>query len=143
MPIAFRLCLKRTRSILRVMLASSYSAGFASLSDAPGSSPLVAAAVWLQETLLGTIATTVAVIAVSWIGMLMLAGRLEIRRGLTVIAGCFVLFGASAIAGGIQSTVGGGGVNTAYVPPAAAPPLQPPPPTRNADPYAGAALPTR
>jgi hypothetical protein len=37
--------------------------------------------IWLQGTLLGTIATTVAIIAVSWVGMLMLMGRFEIRRG--------------------------------------------------------------
>ena len=95
---------------------------------------------WLQGTLLGTLATTIAIIAVAWVGMLMLAGRLEIRRGLTTVAGCFLLFGASAIAGGIQAFVGGGGTELAYVPPVA-PPVQPPPPTRNADPYAGAALP--
>ncbi len=74
-----------------------------SLSNAPGSSTLVAAASWLQGTLLGTIATTVAIIAVAWVGLLLLLGRLEIRRGLTVIAGCFILFGATAIAGGIRS----------------------------------------
>jgi type IV secretory pathway VirB2 component (pilin) len=90
---------------------------------------------WLQGTLLGTIATTVAVIAVSWVGMLMLAGRLEIRRGLTVIAGCFILFGASAIAGGIQAFAGREGAEMTYVPP----PVQPPP-HRNADPYAGASV---
>ena len=92
--------------------------------------------------MLGTLATTVAIITVAWLGMLMLAGRLDIRRGLTTIAGCFVLFGASAIAGGIQGAVGGsGGLETAYVAPPVAPPVQPPPPRRNADPYAGASVP--
>lgn len=94
--------------------------------------------------MLGTIATTVAIIAVAWMGMLMLAGRLDIRRGLTTIAGCFVLFGASAIAGGIQGAVGGSGeLATAYVAPSVAPPVQPPPPRRNADPYAGASVPAQ
>lgn len=78
----------------------------ASLSDAPGSSILIAAITRLEGTLLGTVATMVAVIAVSWVGMLMLTGRLPIRRGLTVIAGCFVLSGASAIAAGIQLFAG-------------------------------------
>lgn len=93
--------------------------------------------------MLGTVATTVAIVAVSWVGMLMLMGRLEIRRGLTVIGGCFVLFGASAIAGGIQGFVGADGAEMAYAPAPVAPPVQPPPPMRNADPYAGAALPGR
>lgn len=98
---------------------------------------MLAAVSCLQGTLLGTIATTVAIIAVSWVGMLMLMGRFEIRRGLTVIAGCFVLFGASSIAGGILEFAGGGREETAYVSPALAPPPLPPPSTRNADPYAG------
>ena len=93
--------------------------------------------------MLGTLATTVAVIAVSWVGMLMLAGRLEIRRGLVTILGCFILFGASAIAGGIQAFAGRDGVEMAFVPPPLAPPVQPPPPTGNRDPYAGAAMPGR
>ena len=114
-----------------------------SLSDAPGSSALFAAVGWIQGTLLGSIATAVAVIAISWLGMMMLAGRLEIRRGLTSILGCFILFGASAIAGGIQAFIGGDRM-AAYEPP----PVPPPPPVptlgpRNADPYAGAAVPTQ
>jgi type IV secretion system protein VirB2 len=116
---------------------------FASLSDAPGSSALVAAVSWLQGTLLGTIAATVAIIAVSWVGLLMLMGRLEIRRGITVVAGCFVLFGAPAIVGGIRGAVGGEGVASAYVPPAVAPPPAVPPIQRNADPYAGASVSAR
>jgi len=115
----------------------------ASLSDAPGASPLVAAVAWLQGTVLGTIATTVAIIAVAWVGLLMLLGRFEVRRGMTVVAGCFVLFGASAIVGGIRGAVDGPDVATASVPPAVAPPPQVPPPRRNADPYAGASVPGR
>lgn len=115
----------------------------ASLSDAPGASPLVAAVAWLQGTVLGTIATTVAIIAVAWVGLLMLLGRFEIRRGMTVVAGCFVLFGASAIVGGIRASVGGPDVAMASVPPPVAPPPQVPPPRRNPDPYAGASVPGR
>ncbi len=103
----------------------------------------MAAVIWLEGTLLGTIATTVAIVAVSWVGLLMLMGRLEIRRGLTVVAGCFVLFGASAIAAGIRGTMGSD-VATAYVQPEVAPlPQVPPPSPRNPDPYAGASVPAR
>lgn len=115
----------------------------ASLSDAPSASTLVAAAAWLQGTLLGTIATSVAVTAVAWVGMLLLMGRLEVRRGMTVIAGCFILFGASAIASGIRGAVGGEEVASANVPPAVAPPPVVPPMRRDADPYAGASVPGR
>lgn len=92
--------------------------------------------------MLGTIATTIAIIAVSWVGLLMLMGRFEIRRGLTVVVGCFVLFGASAIAGGIRASVGSE-VAIAYVPPEVGPPPYVPPPRRNPDPYAGASVPGR
>jgi type IV secretion system protein VirB2 len=115
----------------------------ASLSTPPGSSTLVGAVSWLEGTVLGTIATTVAVIAVAWVGLLMLLGRFEIRRGMTVVAGCFVLFGASAIAGGIRDAVGGDELASAYVPPAIAPPPVVPPMQRIADPYAGASVPGR
>ena len=55
-------------------------------------------------TLLGTIATVVAVIAVAAVGFMMLTGRINWRYGATVIVGCFVLFGASSIVAGIHST---------------------------------------
>ena len=47
-------------------------------------------------------------IAVAVVGFLMLAGRMNWRYGATVIIGCFILFGAASIVGGIQSTAGGG-----------------------------------
>jgi type IV secretion system protein VirB2 len=111
-----------------------------SLSDAPGSSVLVGAAMWLQNTLLGTVATSVAVIAVAWVGMLMLAGRLDIRRGLTVVLGCFLLFGATSIVAGIRSaTEAERSVELAVIPtPPPIPPMAPGP--RNSDPYAGASI---
>jgi type IV secretion system protein VirB2 len=121
-------------------LVSAYTAT-GSLSDSLGSSALVAAMMWLQGTLLGVVATTVAVIAVSCLGMLMLVGRLEIRRGLTTIAGCVVLLCASAIAGGIKGTVNES-VVLARSPFAVPPAPQVPPMARNPDPYAGASMPT-
>jgi type IV secretory pathway VirB2 component (pilin) len=45
---------------------------------------------WLQGTLLGTVATTIAVIAVASMGFLMLAGRIDWRRGVTVVVGGIV-----------------------------------------------------
>jgi type IV secretory pathway VirB2 component (pilin) len=114
------------------------------LSDPDGSSALLAAAQWVEGTLLGTVATTVAVIAVASVGFLMLGGRLEIRRGVTVIVGCFVLFGASSIVGGITGIAGsnGGEVLPTYVAPPPAPIPSPSPRTLTPyDPYAGASVP--
>lgn len=129
------------------MLNTPFLAGYApaSLADPAGSSVLVAAIWWLQATLLGTIATTVAVIAVASVGLMMFAGRVNVRYGLTVIAGSFILFGASSIVAGIQSTLGGGGEVVAMPDPqpVALPPPPPAPPPRppGYDPYAGASLP--
>ena len=72
-----------------------------------GSGPIVSALSWLQGTLLGNVATSVAVIAVAMVGFMMLTGRIEWRRGLTVVVGCFIIFGAVAIVAGIQSVAGG------------------------------------
>lgn len=80
-----------------------------SFGDPAGSGPVVGAMHWLQGTLLGTVATVVAVIAVASVGFLMLTGRVNWRYGATVILGCFILFGAASIVGGIQSTASGAG----------------------------------
>jgi type IV secretion system protein VirB2 len=77
--------------------------------DPAGSSPLLGALQWVQGTLLGNLATTAAVIAVAVVGYMMLAGRIEWRRGLTVIVGCFIIFGAAAIVAGIRMVAGAAG----------------------------------
>lgn len=73
-------------------------------SDPAGSGVIVGAVQWLQGTLLGTVATVMAVIAVGVMGFTMLTGRINWRYGATVIFGCFILFGAASIVAGIQST---------------------------------------
>jgi type IV secretion system protein VirB2 len=75
-----------------------------SYSDPAGSGVLVSAVGWLQGTLMGTVATVAAVIAVAAVGFMMLTGRINWRYGVTVILGCFILFGASTIVAGIHST---------------------------------------
>ncbi len=72
--------------------------------DPAGSGAIVSAVGWLQGTLLGTVATVAAVIAIATIGFMMLTGRVNWRFGATVIFGCFVIFGASSIVAGIHST---------------------------------------
>jgi type IV secretory pathway VirB2 component (pilin) len=70
--------------------------------DPRGSGPILAAVNWVQGTLLGTAATAVAVVAVAIVGFMMLTGRMNWKHGITVILGCFILFGATAIVAGIQ-----------------------------------------
>lgn len=75
----------------------------ASLADPGSASVMLASTNWVQNMLLGTLATIIAIIAIASIGFAMLLGRIEMRRGITVLMGCFILFGASAIANGLRS----------------------------------------
>lgn len=72
-----------------------------------GSGPINAALGWIQGTLMGSLATTAAVIAVAVVGLMMLTGRIDWRRGLTVILGAFILFGAATIVAGIRGVAAG------------------------------------
>jgi type IV secretion system protein VirB2 len=75
--------------------------------DPPGSSPLVGALDWIEGTLQGHVATSAAVVAVAVVGFMMLTGRVEWRRGVVVVIGCFIVFGATAIVAGIRSLAEG------------------------------------
>jgi type IV secretory pathway VirB2 component (pilin) len=75
--------------------------------DPEGSGPIIGALNWLQGTLLGTVATVAAVIAIASVGFMMLTGRIDWRRGAIVILGCFILFGAASIVAGIRASAGG------------------------------------
>lgn len=72
-----------------------------------GSGPINAALGWIEGTLMGSLATTAAVIAVAVVGLMMLTGRIDWRRGLTVILGAFILFGAATIVAGIRGVATG------------------------------------
>lgn len=85
-------------------LLSAPSSAQDSYSDPAGSGVLVSAVNWLQGTLLGTIATVAAVVAIAGVGFMMLTGRINWRYGVTVVLGCFILFGAASIVAGIHST---------------------------------------
>jgi len=115
----------------------------ASLSDPPTTSIVGAAVNWIESVLLGSVGMTIAVIAVASIGFLMLAGRVPLRHGLTVVAGCFLLFGSPAIVAGLRSTVEGSteGAGSLAQAPIAPSPLENV--TATADPYAGASVPVR
>lgn len=90
------------------LLSALPQAAYAQAADPQGSGPIVAALGWLQGTLLGNVATAVAVMAVAAVGFMMLTGRMNWRFGATVIIGCFILFGAGAIVSGIQSAAAAG-----------------------------------
>ena len=116
--------------------------------DPVGTSVFVSAVRWIEAVLMGPVATSIAVMAVASVGLLMLSGRVNIRRGTSVILGCFILFGAATIAQGLRgaaSAVTGGGSNPPVnvVPPGPQSMLAPPPPEEPVevtDPYAGASF---
>jgi type IV secretory pathway VirB2 component (pilin) len=96
------------RLLFRLFPAALLTSPASALAQDPaGSGPIVAALGWLQGTLLGNVATAVAVMAVAAVGFMMLTGRLNWRFGATVIIGVFILFGAASIVAGIQSAAGG------------------------------------
>jgi type IV secretory pathway VirB2 component (pilin) len=77
------------------------------ITNPQGSGPIIAALAWIQGTLMGNVATAIAVMAVAAVGFMMLTGRINWRFAATVIIGCFVLFGAGAIVAGIQAATAG------------------------------------
>jgi type IV secretory pathway VirB2 component (pilin) len=81
----------------------AWSQAAAQTNGPQGSGPILAAVQWIQNTLLGNVATSIAVIAVAVVGFMMLTGRMNWRHGVTVILGCFILFGAAAIVAGIET----------------------------------------
>ena len=98
--------IRRTKMGLAIgiLFVPAVASAQAPLADPAGSGALLSAVQWLEGTLLGTVATVVSVIAVATVGFLMLTGRINWRYGATVILGCFILFGATSIVAGIQSS---------------------------------------
>lgn len=118
----------------------------APLADPTNSGALSAAVTWLRDIVIGTPATIIATIAVAAVGMLMLQGRLPLRRGSTVIFGCFIIFGAAVMVQGLMqmvATSNSGGIAGDNRTAAVDPPLTivAPPQSQVYDPYAGASVP--
>lgn len=114
-----------------------------SLFDASADPALPAATDWLTGTLLGSVAIGLCIIAVAFVGLMLMTGRLAIRDGMRVALGCFVLLGAPLIAAGLRGAADEAAASVASAPnepivTSAAPP-DPLPPS-NYDPYAGASL---
>jgi type IV secretory pathway VirB2 component (pilin) len=115
----------------------------ASLFDKPGQPVLGVAGEWTQEVLDGSLATSLCVIAVAILGLLLLTGRLRVRRSIEVVVGCFLLLGAGLLAVRLEQLAGGvagaaAGDSEQIIVPASTVTKQPPP--ANYDPYAGASL---
>lgn len=117
-----------------------------SLSDPSSSNAITDGMAWVQGVALGTTATILSVVAVAAFGLLMLPGRLELRRGLSVVIGCFILFSASGMA---KALVGAAMSQSMTTPPSSLSRDAPIAAVRDPgqrpssyDPYAGASVPT-
>lgn len=109
---------------------------------APAAEPVLPAATgWVTDALFGEVAAGLCVLAVAFVGLLLMTGHLAIREGLRVAVGCFMLLGAPIIAAGLRGaadeTAADGGPRQLTI---EAAPLPAPPPPANYDPYAGASL---
>jgi type IV secretory pathway VirB2 component (pilin) len=91
-----------------------------SLFDARTEPVLPAAAGWVTGTLFGDVAVILCVLAVAFVGLLLIGGRLAVRDAVRVIVACFVLLGAPVIAAGLRSTAN----DAAGSPPPAAPAIE-------------------
>ncbi len=128
----------------RLLCGSRVTPLSSSLADPAWPSPLLGALDWIERVLLGDVAAVVAVLAVAGVGAAMLTGRTDLRRGAQIAVGCFILFGAATIAGGIRTALdgaaGGEAMPVALAQPSPQEPSQPPKPAPAYDPYAGASV---
>lgn len=109
-----------------------------------------AALSWIVAALTGSIAVSLAVIAVALLGLSLLRGHVDMQRAVRVVIGCFLIFGAHAVAAGFMGLAGHHVLahDEPSEPKIAAPPSPPPmpiapPPSAPSgyDPYAGASVP--
>ena len=56
---------------------------------------------WIGSIAQGQLVIILGVLAIAGVGLSMLSGGMELRRGMAAVVGCFILFGASAIARGL------------------------------------------
>lgn len=111
----------------------------------PPDTAIPAAVDWAVGTLLGSVTTGVAVIAVAFLDFGLMFGHLDWRTGVRVVLGMFIVFGAPMIAAELAGL--GRGFVTAQSDTSTAQmlPSQPAIPKNApvADPYAGAGMPQR
>lgn len=99
------------------------------------------AAAWVEHLLSGTVALAVATIAVALLGLALMTGRVTARRGLEVVAGIFLIFGAPVVSAGLLGERTVSRDAAAPIPPQGAAVATVPPRPSVYDPYAGASVP--
>ena len=59
---------------------------------------LLRAAQWIESLVQGPLVVSIAILAIAVTGFSMLSGRIAARRSLTMVFGCFVVFGWEQVA---------------------------------------------
>lgn len=72
--------------------------------DQPGT--FAAAIQWLVSLATGDLALVIATVAVAVVGLMMMDGSVDWRRGARVILGCFLIFGAGSISSAFMTLRG-------------------------------------
>lgn len=73
--------------------------------DGQDQSGIFAAAIrWLVNLATGDLALVIATVAIAVVGLMMLDGRVDWRRGARVILGCFLIFGAGSISSAFMAS---------------------------------------
>jgi type IV secretory pathway VirB2 component (pilin) len=96
-----------------------------------GTSAIQTAMDWITSAMAGSAATAIAVIAIALVGFAMLNGRVSPRRAMSVLLGCFLVFGARDLTVGFISAVWADSAQREMV---IAPP-PPPAPVKKPKPY--------
>lgn len=104
------------------------------LFDRPAEATLGGASTWVQQLLGGTLAVSLCLIAVAFLGCRILTGRLPLRRGFMVVLGCFLLLGGPLVADEMLGRFREAGAGNPE------PLVVEPPPPADYDPYAVASL---
>jgi type IV secretory pathway VirB2 component (pilin) len=118
-------------------------ANMTAFSSSPDAAPALFSSVeWVRDLLTGSIGTSIAVLAIAWLGFALLQGRIPVRAGARVVLGCFILFGSPVIAAAFlqmahPEPTEPTAMATQVAPPTILLPSHPP----QFDPYAGASVP--
>jgi type IV secretory pathway VirB2 component (pilin) len=107
-----------------------------SLFDAPSQPVLGAAGEWTRSVLGGSLATALCVIAIAVFGLMLLSGRLQVRRSVEVVGAGLLAEQFQRLSAGAAGT-DQAGAEQFIIP---APPETPPMRRADYDPYAGASL---
>lgn len=80
-------------------------------------SVLLTAISWIAGVILGPVATGIAIASVAFFGFAMLQGYFDWQRGLRIVIGLFLVFGASSIAHSIAGMRGSSFASNDVMPP--------------------------